>query len=46
MAEFAPIVDAHADLLRAAAEADTAAGPEEDGVDADLENRLEALGYR
>ncbi|WP_049980867.1 sulfatase [Halolamina rubra] len=45
MAEFGGIVDAHADLLRAAAEADTAAGPEE-GVDADLENRLEALGYR
>jgi arylsulfatase A-like enzyme len=38
-----PIVDAHADLLRTAGDAEDAADGE---VDEDLEHRLEALGYR
>lgn len=41
IAEFAPIVDAHADLLRDHGDADAAGD-----VDEDLEHRLEALGYR
>ena len=46
---FAPIVDAHAELLRergAAAEAAAAERGEEEEVDEDLEARLEALGYK
>ncbi|MFW6317979.1 MAG: hypothetical protein ACOC06_05870, partial [Halorubrum sp.] len=45
---FAPVVDAHAELLRergAAAEAAAAERGEEE-VDEDLEARLEALGYK
>ena len=41
--EFAPLVDAHADLLRTA---DADAASEAGGVDEELEHRLEALGYR
>ncbi|MFC6735717.1 sulfatase [Halolamina salina] len=41
--EFGELVDAHADLLRAA---DGDAAIAADGVDEDLEHRLEALGYR
>lgn len=38
---FRPLVDAHADLLRASEGEETAGA-----VDEDLQNRLEALGYR
>jgi len=41
---LAPVVAAHADLLRERGAASAATGDDE--VDADLEARLEALGYR
>ncbi|MEZ3163152.1 sulfatase-like hydrolase/transferase [Halorubrum sp. RMP-47] len=45
---FAPIVDAHAELLRERGDAVEAAAAErgDDEVDEDLEARLEALGYK
>ncbi|RLM63837.1 sulfatase [Halorubrum sp. Atlit-8R] len=47
---FAPVVDAHAELLRergaAAAAAAAERGEDEGEVDEDLEARLEALGYK
>ncbi|TKX59485.1 sulfatase [Halorubrum sp. SS7] len=47
---FAPVVDAHAELLRergaAAAAAAAERGEDEEEVDEDLEARLEALGYK
>jgi len=45
---FAPIVDAHAELLRERGDAAEAAAAErgDDEVDEDLEARLEALGYK